>query len=299
VSRPYTVWLASYPKSGNTWVRAVLHALREPGLTADRGRSRRRREPGDVDLDALGAGPISSGRIHVDQLLGFSSSDLTPDEIDQVRPACDRAVEERLRGVHFRKIHDRLHAADGTHIVAADATRAAVYVVRDPRDVAVSFAHHARWSLDRSVAMLGDPSGALDNAPYRNGRQTRQRLGTWSDHVRSWLDQDLFPVLLLRYEDLHTDAVGAFGRLARFAGLDVSQTEVARAVAAARFERLRALESEHGFSERPRKAAPFFRRGVVGSWRDELPSSLERRIRQDHAAVMERLGYLQPVRAAR
>jgi aryl sulfotransferase len=273
---PWTVWLASYPRSGSTWTRAVLAALTGP----------------DLDINALEGGPIASSRAAIDARIGFASTDLLPDEIDALRPRCDAALDADLDRIRVRKIHDGLFTGPGgAPIVSPAATRSAIYLVRDPRDVAVSFGAFGGGAPAWAVGRMADPGAALAGSATAVGGQVRQRLGSWSQHVEGWTSQRLFPVAVFRYEDLHADPVGEFGRLAAHAGLSVGPDEIAAAVAVTRFERLRAQEIRNGFRERPSVGTTFFRRGVVGSWRDELPWRLARRIERDHGAAMARLGY--------
>ena len=275
----HTVWLASYPKSGNTWFRAVFTAW-ESG--------------GDVGVNALGGGPIASAREAFDDALGVPSADLTADEIDDLRPRVDEARDDEATGPRLAKIHDALFTGlAGDLVVSVAATRAAVYVIRDPRDVAVSFAHHSGVGMQRSVDRLCDPGALMGGTSGgRLHHQLRQRLGTWSDHVTSWVDQERFPMHVVRYEDAHTHPIEVFGAALRFAGFDASEPEVDEAVERASFDRLRVQEVEHGFRERPVAAEQFFRRGAVGTWQDELPAELARRIEHEHADVMRRFGYL-------
>lgn len=104
---------------------------------------------------------MPSGRTHIERWLGFASSDLTLAEIERLRPLCDAALDLELEEVRFRKIHDALWTRAGAPIVPPDRTRAAICLVRDPRDVAVSFAHHAGASHEWAVAALGDPETAM------------------------------------------------------------------------------------------------------------------------------------------
>lgn len=284
---PWTIWLASFPKSGNTWVRALLTSL-------DEG------EGGEVDINALGHGPIAAGRWHLERFSGLSSGELTPGEIDRLRPAVDRYLDAQSDRLRFRKIHDTLFGGyGGAPIVAPDATRGAVYVARDPRDVAVSWSHYMGIDPERAVEQLADRHGAYESATRRLNLQVRQRVGSWSDHVRGWLDQDLFEVLLVRYEDLEADTARELTRIVRFAGLDANPPEVAAAVEASTFGRLRSQEAEHGFRERSAPDRPFFRRGTSGAWRDQLAPEIAHRVERDHAEVMARLGYTPSGDAAR
>jgi hypothetical protein len=297
-----TVWLASYPRSGSTWTRAVLAALSRAtadGRISGRGVAfdpdpcrRHRRSPGPLDINALGDGPIASSRATLDAIIGFPSSDLLPGDIDALRPSADAAVNRDLERITVRKIHDGLFSgAGGSTIVDSTATRAAIYLVRDPRDIAVSLAAFLGRPLTWTVQWMADPEAALGSSATEPSGQVRQRLGSWSGHVDGWTGHDLFPVEVFRYEDLHADPVGQFARLAAVAGLPVGAAEVAAGVATARFDRLREQEARHGFRERPNADRRFFRRGIVGSWRDELRADLVSRIERDHSATMARLGY--------
>jgi len=290
-----TVWLASYPKSGNTWFRAVFVALRQGGV---------------IDLNRLrapGTASIASDRARVEDALGIPSSLLTADEIDLLRPRVDevfagfagRMLEDDGEDPYAEsssilcKIHDALFCGPaGETIVSIAATQAAIYVVRDPRDVAVSYAHHNAWSHERAVVELGDPEAAMSRSVHGIRSQVRQRLGTWSEHVSSWLDQSLIPVHVVRYEDCHRDPVTTFSAALQFAGFDADPADVAVAVDTARFDRLQEQETASGFRERPAQTDRFFRRGVAGAWRDELAHELAARVEADHGDVMRRLGYL-------
>jgi aryl sulfotransferase len=298
----HTVWLASYPRSGSTWTRALLAALSR--ATADRGPTghraafdpdpcrRHRGSAGPLDINALGDGPIASSRATLDAVLGFASSDLLPDDIDALRPAGDAAVNGGFDRVTVRKIHDGLFSGPGGRtIIDSTITRAAIYLVRDPRDVAVSLAAFLGRAPAWAVQWMADPDAALGRSSTDLGNQVRQRLGTWSHHVDGWTGHRLFPVEVFRYEDLHADPVGQFARLAAVAGLTVDAAEVTASVAATRFDRLRDQEVRHGFRERPAADRTFFRRGIVGSWRDELRADLVSQIERDHSATMARLGY--------
>jgi aryl sulfotransferase len=273
-----TVWLASYPKSGNTWLRAVFSAW----VTG-----------GPVDLNDLVDGPIASSREHFDFGLGVPSSSMTPAEVEILRPRVDELIAAEADAPLLRKIHDGYMAGpEGEPIVSVAATRAAVYMIRDPREVAVSYAHHVGRPDGWAAEHMSDPDAAMSADEDRLRHQLRQRLGTWSQHVRSWVDEAPFPVEVVRYEDCAAEPVATFARALRCAGFDqVDDAGVAPAVEHAAFDRLRQAERDHGFAEQPPGADNFFRRGESGSWREELAADLAARIQADHGEVMERFGY--------
>ncbi len=275
---PGLFWLASYPKSGNTWTRAFL-----ANLLAESA------EP--IDINHLRIGTIASSREWVEDALGFDISELSHDEIDALRPAA-----YRWRAVHdssaYHKIHDAYTTLpDGTPLIPRDATRGAVYLVRNPLDVACSFANHSNLTLEQAVDRICSSNYAFYDSPRRQANQLRQHLSTWSEHVLSWLDADI-PKLVVRYEDLRRAPHTWFAAIASFFELERPAEEIAAAIAACRFEHLRQQEISGGFIEKAPNVKHFFRRGLVGSWRDELSPAQVRQIISVNRLAMERLDYL-------
>jgi aryl sulfotransferase len=271
------LWLASYPKSGNTWLRAVLSAFQSD-------------EP--ARLEALDGDSIAA-RTAFDELLGMPSSVLTPDEVDILRPRVDELLAAESEGPLLRKTHDALRASpSGEPVLSITATRAAIYMVRDPRDVTVSLAHHSGRDVDWAVDRLADPRHALGNLGRSPAIQLRQRLGTWTQHVCGWVDDAPFPVHVLRYEDCLDDPVTAFATALASIDLDpVGEDRLARAIESAAFERLRDAETASGFAERPASAKRFFRNGRSGSWREEMSHAAVARLEAAHGETMQRFGY--------
>jgi hypothetical protein len=271
------LWLASYPKSGNTWFRAFVANLKHG-------------DKGPVDINDLPISIASSRRLF-DDGAGIESTELTAEEIARFRPRVYRHVAESSAETVFLKIHDAYTLLpDGEPLIPTNATMGAVYIVRNPLDVAISYAHHSSKPLDRIIARmtLGDKLFS-DDIP---AMQLNQRLLSWSRHVLSWVDQRAFPVHLIRYEDMQERPLETFTAATRFCGLPCDPDRVRRALDYSSFEVLQKQELEFGFRERLEKAPSFFRQGKVGAWRDVLSPSQIARITGDHRAVMERFGYL-------
>ncbi|MBW7886442.1 MAG: sulfotransferase domain-containing protein [Caldilineaceae bacterium] len=273
-------WLASYPKSGNTWLRILLtNYLRNAG------------EP--ADINSLDGGPIASARQVFDDNVGVEASDLTQDEIERYRPFVYDLLSARATEPLFLKVHDAYtRTAAGVPLLSKSATAGAIYLLRNPLDVAVSFAHHSATTVERMVERMGDPAFAFVENPHKLHNQLRQHLLTWSGHVTSWVDEPGLRIHIVRYEDLKADTIAQFTAVLRFCGLPVEPGRVAKAVEFSRFERVKAQEEAHGFGEKMPKASSFFRKGVVGSWREELAADQVERIIVDHGEVMRRFGYL-------
>jgi len=294
-AEPYW-YLASYPKSGNTWCRAFISELHrlagldQPGDNADphsRGRELR------LNRD-LTTGSIMSSRHGLDDQLGVDSSDLRWAEIDPLRGRVGHVRALYAESLRYHKVHDAFTSPDsgGQPVVPVEGCRGAVVLVRHPADVAVSLSHFFAWNMERSLAFLLDREAALCRSSQRGGEQVRQYLGTWEGHVRSWVDQRQIPVLLLRFEDLLTQPNTAFARLARFLALPAEEGLLAQAVANTRFEKLRAKEEEEaGFCERPQGCARFFRSGRSGEGQEQLSGDQLAELRAAFAVTLCQLGY--------
>ena len=295
------VWLASFPKSGNTWLRLLLANL----AAAD--------EP--CGINAIGtARALASSRKWFDEASLIASGLLTPEESDRMRPALYRHIaagaadtmeneeagadrgDDPLRAWRLVKTHDAwTRTTAGEPLLGGRAAaQAPVLIVRDPRDVVASLANHNNSTLEEAAALMGDPRSALASRADRQPLQLRQQLLGWSGFYASWLNQSEVPVHLMRYEDLQADAPAALGALLTALGVPADAARLTRAAELSAFERLQAQEAESDFREGPVRMATgrFFRSGRSGGWREELSEGLRAKIEADHGPMMRRFGYL-------
>jgi aryl sulfotransferase len=274
------VWLASFPKSGNTWFRIFLANL----AAGDDG-------PADInDLD--GRSGIASSRVEFEAATLLDSALMSHDDIDRLRPAVYAfSAAAKRQDQHWIKVHDAYCLNADAEPVMGRVALAAVYLVRDPRDVAVSLAHHNNTTIDAAIELMNAPDGALCRGRKGPAPQLRQKLLGWSGHAASWLDQTDTPVHLVRYEDLRADPAGAFAAALAFARRPATQEAICRAIRHSDFSELQRQEGEKGFAERMSRTAPFFRAGQVGGWCEALTQSQVERIAAVHAPMMRRLGY--------
>lgn len=275
------VWLASYPKSGNTWIRILLANYTSEKL-----------EP--IDINKIGGWPIASDRVSFDEWAGVEASALADELIEQLRPGVYRCMAREEQHTIYLKVHDSwVLTAKGEGVFPADVTAGVVYIVRNPLDMAASCANHWGISIKQAVANLCDPDYALARSLGGQSDQLRQKMGAWSSHVTSWLDDSGLPVHAVRYEDLRCNTLQYFGAVVRFCGLEYNEQRLQKAVEFSSFQELQRQEIENGFRERS-VAAPeaFFRKGRAGGWREELSNDLVRRIIDVNCETMRRFGYL-------
>ena len=161
------IWLASYPKSGNTWFRAFISNLLNEKET---------------NINNMKTHGIFSSRPLFDQIAGVESSDLTFDEIDKLRPAVYNHMAQGLKKNSYIKVHDGYtYLEDGAPLLGTVKARA-VYIIRNPLDVAVSFANHLSLDLDKTIEIMGDADYAFCDNTKLLENQLRQKLLTWRGH---------------------------------------------------------------------------------------------------------------------
>ncbi len=171
-------WLPSYPKSGNTWFRIFLNNLLS-----------NKDEPADINNMDVNT-PIASARGLFDEWVGYDSSDLTMDEIDNLRPDLYRLYASEGNQVKYSKIHDAYaELEDGRKLIPKDVSLGAIYIIRNPLDVAVSFANHSSINFEKSVSRLCKKDFASCQTANIMSLQLRQKLLSWSGHVESWTAQ--------------------------------------------------------------------------------------------------------------
>ena len=283
-------FVASYPKSGNTWVRLVaaaytlsdeelMESLKFPSASADLPASL---QYTDVE------------RYQYQTICPFPVDDIDfPTEV-RLRPAAMLVLKrEKSLTTSQRPALIKSHHINGEvnniNLWNAGWAEHVVNPVRDPREICCSFAAHREMSYMETAELMADPKARMGE----EGERVHSLLTTWSTHVRSWLEEETISVHTVRYEDLQDDPVGAFYDIFEFLEVEeLTMERVADAVERTHFDRMREVEAEHGFHETTADQEQFFRSGKTNGWKDELPTDVARKIEEDHGRVMERLDYL-------
>jgi hypothetical protein len=270
------IWLASYPKSGNTWLRAFLHNLmRAP----DR--------PYDINsLTDLTAGESATGwYVALDPELANNHTD---ERVRELRPLAHRAMSRSSPDTVLVKTHNALVLEDGQPLITLEVTAGAIYIVRDPLDVVISLSHHNRHSIDKTIGFL-NMQGAQTIA---NSTNVYEYYGTWSEHVESWTATPSPTLHVMRYEDMLASPYKSFSAVVKFLGVDAPRQRIEKAIRLSSFQVLKEQERRHGFRERPKGVAAFFREGKAGQWRKILTREQVAAVVSVHREQMARFGYL-------
>jgi hypothetical protein len=279
------IWLASYPRSGNTWTRAFIntltHLMRDPNFS-------------DVDINRLEEDSASESKADLySQVLGKPAHRASPAEIASARPRVQAAIARQLNRPVFIKTHNANAGDHGFPIINMGASAGAVYIVRNPLDVAISYAHLNGTDIDTMIEMMATPGFGVGRSTVNGLDRVHVVIGSWSENVASWTERPHPAVLVLRYEDLLDNPEAGFLKVTRHLQIKPTRAQLRRAIEFSRFDRLRGLEDRDGFAERPQRSnEAFFREGRAGQWRERLSEAQVARIVARHGPLMKRFGYL-------
>ncbi len=269
------IWLASYPKSGNTWLRAFLHnLLRNP------------QEGYDINkLDDFTVSESAYGWYRKFDERALEA--YTEAEVAALRPKVHRHLTTLFPDSIFAKTHCAVMEDHGVPTVTFEVTAGAIYVIRNPLDVAISYAHHIGATIDEAITYMARPRAQVPAS--RN--HVHELLGSWSVHVESWTAKPNRALHVVRYEDMLMKPQTAFGGVVRFLGLKPPRDRLERAIARSSFRVLQEQERRHGFREKSEHAERFFREGRAGQWRKALSPEQIERVVAAHSEQMRRFGY--------
>ncbi len=269
-------FIASYPRSGNTFVRTLL---------------------ANYEYGHLGCLSINE----VAQYGGGEKNEAIWRAVTGV-PAEQRQLDDYIKampqyysiirttpgfGTLVTKTHMINMKVNGRLPFDLRSTDRVVYIVRHPMDVTLSYADYNDLDLDTMVdCMLR--SGFYTNLPVG----TFEVTGSWREHVTQWRDETRCPVLVVRYVDLVRQTSAQLTRIAEFIWGRADPARVAKAVECSSFERQKNEEARLGFEGAlPSRRGAFFREGRPGQWRSAMPETLALRLESALGDLMDEFGF--------
>jgi len=264
-------WIASYPRSGNTWVRAFITAYANGG---------------SVEINGI----MQTGDKHPAYYANIIGKPMQSwDMADQamLKPAAMLRMLEDAGSNLLLKTHDCNIDICGVEQIPPSLTRTAIYLVRDPRDVALSFKNHYNMpSMGTAVdQMLNDDT--LTRFPDR-GLFVPQ--GSWQKSAQSWTGKLPYEVMILRYEDLLSKPFESFSKIVRLLKMDFDAKLIKKSIEACSFDKFQKAEQSDGFQEGVGQT--FFHKGQANRWETELDEALQTRIVKACRREMKSFGYL-------
>ena len=271
------IWIASYPKSGNTWIRSLLSYY----LYSQKD---------DFNFDLLRKIPRFIQSKFISPVANLEKLRTEPLkiyeflELAQTRLNLDNKIK-------FFKTHNACVSYDKKWFTDKKNTAGYIYVVRDPRAVACSYASHNNVSLDISVNnLLNETLVGIDKE-----EKIGELISSWKINYQSWKKKKDYPGIVVRYEDLIDNTEKEFKKILTFLEKiiknNLDTVRLKKTVKACEFLNLRKIEDTHGFDEAVNNNK-FFRKGQKDSWKNELNQELRKEIENFFKDEMIELGYL-------
>ena len=253
-------WIGSYPKSGNTWVRSFLGNYFQPTGT-------------NLGINELSS--ITTSDVRKDWFNKAAGGEYVGTGIDDwiiMRSKVLKLINQSTGSNRFVKTHSKIANVEGHHLIAPEFTAAAICIIRNPFDVAVSFARHLSVSHDEVIDRLCDPMSitSTDNGIL-------EALGRWDDHIQSWTKAPGLPRHIMRYEDMIDNPKVAYKGLLNFLQVPAEYDRLQKALKETSFKSLQKQEKKQGFKEKPEGMERFFASGKAGGWVEHLtPHQVDR-----------------------
>jgi hypothetical protein len=277
-ARKGLVWLSSYPRSGNTWTRNFLYNLLSLHQGGEAGRIQNLHEYSLWDIAAL----------RFEKVLGKKIQSASREEIAAARPKVQKRIVAEATGAVLVKTHNALVLDRGIPTINMKVTSGAVYIVRNPLDVAISLAHHFDIDIDTAITRMNQPGLETDVHELA----VHEVYGSWSENVMSWTRKSHPAIYVMRYEDMLSLPQATFRGLANHLLIQATDEEIDRAIELSAFERAKQQEKQKGYRERPIQSLAFFRHGGAGQWREMLTEAQIARLVTVHREQMARFGYV-------
>ena len=270
------LWIASYPKSGNTWVRAFIQ-----NYLANQSSHINSLHQQSID-------EVKSHRYQKYLPANQATTDLDLETICSIRPFVHSDIAAEANGTVFVKSHNFQGQYKNHPLHNWSVSSGAIYVVRNPLDVAISLSHYFAYSIDEAIDYMADEMAGTPNEP----ENVPQVITSWSLNVSSWTQEPSDKLLVLRYEDLLSNPKKYFRQVEKLLGLKKNPKKLLQAIKASSFRSLKQQEQTHGFVEKHEDAPAFFRKGTANQWKTQLSKQQIQKIVDNHGEQMARFKYL-------
>ena len=277
------IWLASYPKSGNTWLRSIVSSLLYS-------------KSGNFDFELLkNIRQFPEKQFFKDIIDDFSN-------FDEIKSNWITAQEKINLSQDLRifKTHQGKYTLGEHNFTNDENTLAVIYIVRDPRNLVSSISHHFNFTLDKACEFLLSPEIIGNGKSWEEKKDGMYNLlGKWNDHYRSWT-VNKENLLLIKYEDLVKDVDTQMNRiinfLKKYTTFDTNTDKNKNIIKTTSFENLQDMEKKGKFIEnafsKDMKKINFFHLGPKNKWKDDLSEDILRKIENSFGKEMKELGYL-------
>ena len=275
------IWIASYPKSGNTYLRSFISSY----FFSKKGK---------FDFNLLL------------NILQFPSVKFTKKNLNSKLEASQNWIYNQKQffsgeNIHFIKTHNALDHYEGNNFTSKNLSLGAIYIVRDPRNLITSMTHHYSLNYDEAYKKLIDQNASLLERSLENDFSNFTFLGSWSSHYKSWKNSKDFETLFLKYEDLENNKYETFKKIVQFINnlkkkkISINEKKLLNSIKSTNFSNLRNKEENEGFEEsvysKSGEKKRFFNLGFNNRWQKILPKNILSKLNNNLQNDLNDLGY--------
>jgi len=269
------IWISGYPKSGNTWTRVFLsNYLYEKKIDPFH------------NLKYISDFP----RTHHFNFLNSDEKNTLNNQNDNFKFYLLAQDKINLNGkINLIKTHSFAGSLSGNHFSNSENTIGFIYLVRDPRSVAISLSYHLNLTIEKTVELMVDSNRfAIVN------EELITFWSSWKINYLSW-KRLKYPKLILKYEDLHFSPKNKFKEilefLSKFQDVQINDSKIDDIIEHCSFSKLKSFEKNNGFKEK-QGGEYFFREGRIDEWKKKMDLNLINKIEKEFKDEMLELGYL-------
>lgn len=280
------IWIASYPKSGNTWLRSLISSY---FFTQD----------GVFDQNKL----KFIDQFPIQKYLNlFSYEKKIPGETAKYWIEAQRKINSEKK-IKFFKTHNFLGSFNNYEFTNKENTLGAIYIVRDPRNVITSLKNHYDINYDDALDFIKSERKFIYDFNKENDYSDFQLISSWENNYQSWKNNKVFPIKFIRYEDLEKETFKVFKNIIEFISSITGDKKLferkkaINAINSTSFETLKNLEKNKGFVEQVlsinnKKKIPFFYLGPKNNWKKILKKDIQHNIEKNFNQSLKDLNYI-------
>ena len=279
-------WIASYPKSGNTWLRSLLstYYYSEDGLFNQKL------------LKKIGQFPEKNH---------FINFDYDPKIVSDTSRFWIKAQEliNKDRKLKFFKTHNILGSINNSNFTNRQNSIGGIYIIRDPRNILTSIQNHYQFNREEALSFMINEKKFIYDYRLKNNYSDFQFISSWEKNYQSWIKQNTFPVKVIKYEELNKETFLTFKEIIEFiekivgSNKKFKKEKAKKAIHSTNFEKMRNIEKNEGFSEsvlskNDTKKIPFFHLGPKNDWKNILDKNYQKKLNEIFKLNLKELNYI-------
>ena len=276
------IWIASYPKSGNTWLRSLISSYY---FTSN----------GKFEFENL------KNISQFPQKKFFKDKITKPGEISLYWQSAQNEIIKEKK-IKFFKTHNSLLAINGNNFTTSKYTLGTIYIIRDPRNVLTSLCNHYELTYKEGISFMSNDRKAIFDPNQKDDFSDFQYLSSWSNHVNSWVKTKLSKKMIVKYEDLENNPHKVFYEIILFINsitnfeTKINEEKFKNCLMTTEFNKLQTNEKENGFiesikSKNSKKKIKFFNLGFKNKWKKIIPKIYHEKINELFSEDLIKLGY--------